>query len=192
MSTEKDQLAKDVVAHMMRHDLFSQWLGIEVLNIQEGYSKIQMTLRQEMINGFNVVHGGVAFSLADSAFAFACNNRNNLSMALDTNITFTKTMKPGDVLVAEAKELHNGKSTGLYLITVTNQSNEHVDSTVLLDIAAIFNNDLSPVAAEGAPRAHINVFPYYNIARYSGLRMNKGRWMCYRPDAVEFVKHKLT
>ena len=121
-----DQLANDVVAHMMKHDLFSQWLGIEVLEIKEGYSKIQMTLRKEMVNGFHVIHGGIAFSLADSAFAFACNNRNNLSMALDTNITFTKTTRPGDVLTAEAKELHNGKSTGLYLITVTNQHNEQV------------------------------------------------------------------
>ena len=123
---EKDQLAQDVVKRMMREDLFSQWLGIVVLEISEGYSRIQMTLRNEMLNGFNVVHGGIAFSLADSAFAFACNNRNNLSMALDTNITFTKQMQPGDVLIAEAKELHNGRSTGLYLITVTNQKNEQV------------------------------------------------------------------
>jgi acyl-CoA thioesterase len=85
-----------------------------------------MTLRDEMINGFGVIHGGVAFSLADSAFAFACNNRNNLSMALDTSITFTKATKPGDTLTAEAKELHNGRSTGLYLITITNQENEQV------------------------------------------------------------------
>jgi acyl-CoA thioesterase len=122
----KDQLAKDVVAHMMRNDLFSQWLGITVLEVREGYSKIQMTLRDEMINGFHVVHGGIAFSLADSAFAFACNNRNNLSMALDTSINFTKQMKPGDVLTAEAKEMHNGRSTGLYLITVTKQNDEQV------------------------------------------------------------------
>jgi acyl-CoA thioesterase len=117
---------KTVVQHMMQHDLFSQWLGIEVLDIREGYSKIKMTLREEMINGFNVIHGGIAFSLADSAFAFACNNRNNLSMALDTSITFTKATKPGDVLIAEAKELHNGRSTGLYLITINNQNNEQV------------------------------------------------------------------
>ena len=123
---EKDQLANDVVSRMMRDDLFSQWLGVTVLQIKEGYSKIQMTLRQEMINGFGVIHGGIAFSLADSAFAFACNNRNNLSMALDTSITFTKATKPGDILTAEAKELHNGRSTGLYLITVTNQDNEQV------------------------------------------------------------------
>ncbi len=123
---EKDKLANDVVARMMRDDLFSQWLGIEVMKIKEGYSKIKMTIRKEMINGFGVVHGGIAFSLADSAFAFACNNRNNLSLALDTNITFTKTTKPGDVIIAEAKELHNGKSTGLYLITVNNQNDEQV------------------------------------------------------------------
>ncbi|MFL5808332.1 MAG: hydroxyphenylacetyl-CoA thioesterase PaaI [Flavisolibacter sp.] len=117
---------EQVVQHMMKHDLFSQWLGIEVLEVREGYSKIQMTLRDEMINGFDVIHGGIAFSLADSAFAFACNNRNNLSMALDTNITFTKPTKPGDILTAEAKELHNGKSTGLYFITVTNQHQQQV------------------------------------------------------------------
>jgi acyl-CoA thioesterase len=113
-----------VVAHMMQHDLFSQWLGIEVLQISEGYSKIKMTVRSEMINGFGIVHGGIAFSLADSAFAFACNNRNVLSVALDTAINFLKPVHVGDVLIAEAKELHNGKSTGLYHITITNQ-HEH-------------------------------------------------------------------
>ena len=121
-----DALAQQVVAHMMKEDRFSQWLGIEVLEVRVGYSRIRMTLREEMINGFGVVHGGLAFSLADSAFAFACNNRNNLSLALDTSINFTKTTRPGDVLTAEAKELHNGKSTGLYLITITNQHGEQV------------------------------------------------------------------
>jgi len=115
-----------VVDHMMRNDQFSQWLGIQVLEIKEGYSKISMQLRPEMINGFGIIHGGIAFSLADSAFAFACNNRNNLSVALDTSITFTKATQPGDVLTAEAIELHNGRSTGLYLITVTNQHQQQV------------------------------------------------------------------
>ena len=119
-------LAKQVVDKMMEDDLFSQWLGIEILEVAEGYSKIKMTLREEMINGFGLIHGGIAFSLADSAFAFACNNRNNLSVALDTSITFTKATKPSDVLTAEAKELHNGRSTGLYLITITNQTGEQV------------------------------------------------------------------
>ena len=125
MNSEKDLLAGKVVHHMMEHDLFSQWLGIEVLEIKEGYSKIKMVVRKEMINGFGIVHGGIAFSLADSAFAFACNNRNNLSVALDTSINFLKPVHVGDILTAEAKELHNGKSTGLYHITIANQK-EHV------------------------------------------------------------------
>jgi acyl-CoA thioesterase len=116
---------QEVVTHMMQNDQFSQWLGVEVLDIKEGYSKIKMTVRPEMINGFGIVHGGIAFSLADSAFAFACNNRNILSVALDTSINFLKPVHIGDILTAEAKELHNGKSTGLYHITITNQ-NEHV------------------------------------------------------------------
>jgi acyl-CoA thioesterase len=126
MSKEKDEFAQSVVAHMMKHDLFSQWLGVEVLDIKEGYSKIKMTVRTEMINGFGIVHGGIAFSLADSAFAFACNNRNTLSVALDTSINFIKPINVGDVLTAEAKELHNGRSTGLYHINITNQHGHEV------------------------------------------------------------------
>lgn len=117
---------QQVVQHMMEMDQFSQWLGITVLDIKEGYSKIQMTVRTEMVNGFGIAHGGIAFSLADSAFAFACNNRNNLSVALDTSINFIKAVNVGDILTAEAKEMHNGRSTGLYLITITNQKEEAV------------------------------------------------------------------
>jgi acyl-CoA thioesterase len=117
---------QQVVEHMMQHDQFSQWLGIKLLEIREGYSKIQMTIREEMLNGFGIIHGGVTFSLADSAFAFACNNRNNLSVALDTSINFIKPVHVGDVLIAEAKEIHNGKSTGLYHITISNQHQHEV------------------------------------------------------------------
>jgi acyl-CoA thioesterase len=115
-----------ISTHMLRLDKFSQWLGIEIVEVSEGYCKAKMKLREDMINGLGVVHGGVAFSLADSAFAFACNNRNNLSLALDTSINFTKPLMPGDELVAEAKELHNGKSTGVYLVTLYNQNNVQV------------------------------------------------------------------
>ncbi len=126
MNTDKDLFAGKVVAHIMQQDLFSQWLGIEVLEIKEGYSKIKMTVRTEMINGLGIVHGGIAFSLADSCFAFACNNRNVLSVALDTAINFIKPVHVGDTLIAEAKEIHNGKSTGLYHITVSNQKDHTV------------------------------------------------------------------
>ncbi|HET7116758.1 MAG TPA: hydroxyphenylacetyl-CoA thioesterase PaaI [Hanamia sp.] len=122
---DKNQFARNVVNHLLEKDLFSKWLGIEVLEIKEGYSKIKMKIRNEMLNGFGIVHGGVTFSLADSAFAFACNNRNILSLALDTSINFIKPAHVDDVLIAEAKEIHNGKSTGLYQISITNQ-NDHV------------------------------------------------------------------
>ena len=121
-----ESIHEAVVNHMMENDFFSQWMGVEVLEIKEGYSRIKMTIRKEMVNGFGIVHGGLPFSLADSAFAFACNNRNNLSVALDVTITFTKAVNVGDVLTAEAKEIHNGRSTGVYLIDVTNQKNEKV------------------------------------------------------------------
>ena len=117
---------EEVVNHMMENDFFSQWMGVEVLDVKEGYSKIKMTIRKEMVNGFGIVHGGIPFSLADSAFAFACNNRNNLSVALDVTITFTKPVNVNDELFAEAKEIHNGRSTGVYLITLLNQHNEQV------------------------------------------------------------------
>lgn len=126
MLNDKDKLANEVVQHMMENDFFSQWMNVEVLEVKEGYSKIKMMIRKEMVNGFGIVHGGLPFSLADSAFAFACNNRNNLSVALDVTITFTKAVNVGDELTAEAKEVHNGRSTGVYLIIVINQKNEQV------------------------------------------------------------------
>ena len=124
--SEKDILANNVVNRMMQNDSFSQWMGLEVLEVREGYSKVKMTIRKEMLNGIGTVHGGLAFSLADSAFAFACNNRNNISVALDVTITFTKAVNVNDVLTAEAKENHNGRSIGVYLISITNQHNEQV------------------------------------------------------------------
>ena len=123
---EQDKLSKEVVEFMMTKDLFSQWLGIEVEEVTEGYSRIKMLIREEMINGLGIIHGGVAFSLADSAFAFACNNRNNLSVALDTSINFLKPVHVNDTLIAEAKEIHNGRSTGLYQVTITNQHQQQV------------------------------------------------------------------
>lgn len=122
----EDKNPGSVVEHMMHQDAFSQWLRIEIIEIKEGCSKIKMMVRQEMMNGFNVAHGGIAFSLADSALAFACNNRNNLSLALDVTISFLKQVNVGDELTAEAKEIHNGKSTGVYIINVINQHNQQV------------------------------------------------------------------
>lgn len=112
---------REVAGYIFSEDAFSQWLGIEILEIREGYAKTKMIVRAEMMNGLGVAHGGIAFSLADSTFAFACNNRNKLSLALDTSINFLKPVVTGDILIAEANEIHNGQSTGLYHVIIKNQ-----------------------------------------------------------------------
>ena len=112
---------EQIVTFMLQHDLYSQWLGISLITCKVGYCKIKMTVRPEMINGLGIIHGGIAFSFADSAFAFACNNRNRLSVALDTSINFIKPIQVGQTLIAESKELHHGKSTGLYEVYITSE-----------------------------------------------------------------------
>ncbi len=124
--TDKDLLAQSVVDHMMQYDYFSQWMGITVLAVKEGYSKIQMTLRKEMMNGFGIAHGGISFALADSAFAFACNSDGKVTVALDVSISFPRPGKEGDILIAEARQVNKTNRTGLYMIDVTNQNNELV------------------------------------------------------------------
>lgn len=119
-------IPKEVVDYMIQKDAFSRWLGIRILEIKEGFAKTQMTVRDEMMNGLGVAHGGIAFSLADSTFAFACNNRNRLSLALDTSINFLKPVMSGDVLTAEAIEFHNGRTTGLYQVKIYNQKDHLV------------------------------------------------------------------
>lgn len=123
---EKDILAKKLVNKLMTTDAFSQWLGITVLDVKDGYSKISMTVRKEMINGFAIAHGGIAFSLADSAFAFACNSDGKITVALDVSISFPKAIKEGDTLTAEAKQINKTNRTGLYIVEVKNQNEELV------------------------------------------------------------------
>ena len=123
---EKDILAYKVVSYMMNQDKFSNWMQIKILEIREGYSRIEMAVRDEMVNGLGIAHGGIAFSLADSAFAFACNNRNNLSVALDVTISFIKAVNAGDILTGEAREIHNGRTTGVYLISIINHHSAQV------------------------------------------------------------------
>ena len=111
---------------MMEVDYFSQWMGIKILDVDEGYSKIEMKLRKEMLNGFGIAHGGITFALADSAFAFACNSDGKITVALDVSISFPTAGKEGDLLTAEAKQVNKTNRTGLYLIEVKNQRNELV------------------------------------------------------------------
>jgi len=111
---------------MLAKDRFSEWMKLNVTHIAEGTATVEMTIRDDMLNGFGVVHGGVTFALADSAFAFACNSRNNITLALDAQISFMKKVGLGDVLTAQVEELHNGRTTGVYEVKITNQNLELV------------------------------------------------------------------
>jgi acyl-CoA thioesterase len=123
---DKNELAKKVVDKMMADDAFSRWLGIEVTEIKPGYAELKMTIRDDMANGFGVSHGGVAFSLADSALAFASNSYGRVALALENNISFVKKVMPGDTLTAKTEELSLGRRIAVYNISVRNQNDEQV------------------------------------------------------------------
>lgn len=123
---KNQKLAKKVVDKMMADDAFSQWLGIDVINIEPGYAKLEMKVRKEMVNGFNVSHGGITFSLADSALAFASNSYGRVAVAMENNISFMKKVMPGNTLTAETEELSIGRRIGVYNISVANQKDEQV------------------------------------------------------------------
>lgn len=119
-------LAKKVVDKMISGDAFSQWLGIEFLEITEGFCKLKMTVRDEMTNGFNIAHGGIAYSLADSCLAFAANADGIQAVSIETSISHTKKVASGDTLIATSKEMNKSNKTALYYITITNQDNLEV------------------------------------------------------------------
>ena len=113
--------AADVVNQLMAADAFSRWLGIEVLEADVGRSVLRMTVRDEMVNGFGTSHGGIVFSLADSAFAFAINAGGYLSVAIDCTVSFPVAVKPGDVLTATGIEDSTSNKLAFCVVTVRNQ-----------------------------------------------------------------------
>ena len=114
----------ELAQYMLNQDAFSQWMGIRLIDVQEKYCLIEMPIKEEMINGLKTVHGGVTFSLADSALAFSSNNMNDASVALNCVIKFTKAVREGDILRAESILVSDTRKTGIYDIKVTNQDQE--------------------------------------------------------------------
>ncbi|MBL0128609.1 MAG: hotdog fold thioesterase [Flavobacteriales bacterium] len=120
------QLAERVVARMYDNDPFSIWLGIERVQVEPGRCTLRMTLRNEMLNGFAIAHGGITYSLADSCLAFASNSHGIQAVSVETSISHTKPVKQGDVLTAQSEEMSLSRSIGVYHITITNQREEVV------------------------------------------------------------------
>lgn len=122
-STPRPQDIAEAAAHAMwAQDRASQALGLHLVAIGPGRATLRMTVRPDMCNGHRTCHGGMIFTLADSAFAFACNSHNAVTVANNCNISFVAAAREGDVLSADAVERHRGGRSGMYDVTVTDQT----------------------------------------------------------------------
>jgi acyl-CoA thioesterase len=117
---DKQQIAERVAGEMFARDSASQSLGMQVKEVRPGYARLTLIVRPDMLNGHAICHGGVIFSLADSAFAFACNSHNQNTVASGCSIDFLAPAKAGDELSAEAVESALLGRIGVYDVTVTN------------------------------------------------------------------------
>jgi acyl-CoA thioesterase len=120
------QTADAVAAHMWARDRASKALGMRIVAVSEGAAFLEMTVRDDMLNGFDLCHGGIVTTLADSAFAFACNSRGDVTVAAGLDVELLAAARKGDVLTARAFEVASTGRTGVYDITVTNQRGETV------------------------------------------------------------------
>lgn len=119
-------LAERVVAGMMAKDAFSKWLGITVVDVRPRRSTVRATVRAEMVNGFGVAHGGIAYSIADSALAFASNTHGKIAMAVENSIAYPAPVHIGDTLTAVAKLDSESNRLAHYRVTVRNQKDDIV------------------------------------------------------------------
>lgn len=111
---------------MMEKDCFSQWLGIERVEEREGYCRLRMAIRSEMCNGFEIAHGGITYSFADSALAFASNSGGFHAVSIETSISHIKPLRTGEVIIATAVEKSRSKSIGIYEVTIEKENGELV------------------------------------------------------------------
>jgi acyl-CoA thioesterase len=114
-----DDLARACAEAMWKEDDASQGLGMEIVEIKPGQATLAMTVQPQMVNGQRIAHGGFIFTLADSAFAFACNTHNERVVAAQGSITFIRPGKLGDRLVAVAREISRNGRSGIYDVRVT-------------------------------------------------------------------------
>ncbi len=120
------KLAERIVDTMYNQDWFSQWLGVERVLVEAGRCILKMTVRKEMLNGFAIAHGGICYSLADSALAFASNSHGRKAVSVETSISLVEQVRVNDVLTATAEEISLTNKIGVYYIDITNQENKKV------------------------------------------------------------------
>ena len=114
-----DEIARACADAMWQEDDASKGLGMKLVEVKPGVATLTMTVQSHMVNGQRIAHGGFIFTLADSAFAFACNSHNDRAVAAQGNITFIRPGKLGDKLVATAREISRSGRSGIYDVRVT-------------------------------------------------------------------------
>ncbi|MFT4534373.1 MAG: acyl-CoA thioesterase [Saprospiraceae bacterium] len=120
---------KEIVStQMYDNDAFSKWLGIELVHIGHGNCEIRLTVRKEMLNGFGIAHGGITYSLADSAFAFATNSIGHQAVSIETSISHTSKVVEGDVITAKTTLINKTRKFAIYHVDITNQQDNRVAS----------------------------------------------------------------
>ncbi len=119
-----NSLPEKIVSKLADTDGFSHWLGIEQVEVKQGYCVLRMTIRKEMLNAFDIAHGGITYSLADSALAYASNTQGRISVSVETSISHTISLKEGDVITAVAEELSLSNKIGIYQVTIKNQDDK--------------------------------------------------------------------
>lgn len=121
---KSQRLAEAVGRQMYERDRMSKSLGIRLEEIRPGYARMTMHISPDMVNAHGALHGGMSYTLADTAFAYACNSHNHIAVAAGCNIVYPAAGAVGDVLTAEAVERHIAGRNGVYDVTVTNQRGE--------------------------------------------------------------------
>lgn len=143
-TTSQQELAERVVDGMLERDEFTRWLGIHVVRVEPEFCECRMVVRSEMTNGFGVAHGGIVFSLADSAFAFACNTHGKVTVSIENSITYPLAIRPGDVLTAVASRDAASNRLSYYRVDVRNQDGSIVGlfrGTAYITSRAHFTDD---------------------------------------------------
>ena len=143
---DAQRLAEAAAEVMMASDRAARRLGIHVVSVAPGRSVLRMVVRREMLNGHDMGHGGMTFTLADTAFAYACNSHNQSAVAQTAQVTFLRPTRAGDVLTAAAEEISLGRRSGIYDVTVVNQRDEKV---------AVFRGNSATIGGTLVPEAPV-------------------------------------
>ncbi len=122
MDSQVPPQADQIVQAMMKSDAFSKWLGITVEEVRPGYARLKMKVKPDMLNGFGIAHGGICFSLSDSALAFAANGHGRIALSTHTSIVHKEKVQFDDTLTAEASEITRDEKNARYKVAVTNQN----------------------------------------------------------------------